>query len=163
MEVMLAERPDQRALREHLERGDFELGAHLGHWRMIRTDWPAVLIEISAASRAGAPDRYAFRFDCGGYPQMPVTGRLWDIESNGPLPVRAWPSGRSRVVAVFRPDWKDGACLYLPCDRLSIEGHDNWRHEHSAQIWKPERGLVGYLDAVRELLNSSDYTGVRGG
>ena len=31
------------------------------------------------------------------------------------------------VSAVFRPDWKHGQCLYLPCDRMSIEGHDNWR------------------------------------
>lgn len=163
MDVLQAERPDERALREHLERGDFALSSHLGRWRLERVAWPFVLLEVSAAARAGAPARYGFRFDCQGYPQAAATARLWDIEQDSPLPVPCWPTGRSRVTAVFRPDWKDGACLYVPCDRLTIEGHDSWRHEHPAQIWRPERALVGYLEVIHELLNSSDYMGVRGG
>jgi hypothetical protein len=163
MEVIEVERPDHRALREHLSAGEFLLAAHLGRWRVVKLEWPHLTIEVEASPRGGAPSCYGLRFACQGYPQQAVTGRLWDLEADAPLPAAHWPKGRSRVAAVFRPDWKDGACLYLPCDRLSMEGHANWPSEYPAQLWRPERGIIGYLEAVYELLQSNDYEGIRGG
>ena len=58
---------------------------------------------------------------------------------------------------MFRPDWKGGTALYLPCDRESIAGHDNWRHEMPSKIWRPSAGIVQYLELVHELLNCADY------
>lgn len=101
------------------------------------------------------------RFECTGYPNG-VTGRLWDMEANAPLPVGRWPGGKSRVPAVFRPEWKGGSCLYLPCDRVTIEGHENWRTQHPSMCWSRSRGILSYLEVVSELLNSNDYTGLRG-
>jgi hypothetical protein len=91
-----------------------------------------------------------------------VTARPWDLAANAPLPGNRWPTGRSIVPSVFRPGWKSGECLYLPCDRLSIEGHDQWRNEHPSRLWKPERGITCYVEQVYELLNQSDYTGAAG-
>ncbi|MGA2795357.1 MAG: hypothetical protein ABSE69_17895, partial [Roseiarcus sp.] len=59
------------------------------------------------------------------------------------------------------PNWKNGACLYLPCDRQSIEGHANWCQEHPSLIWDPAIGVVHYLRVVHDLLNSGDYGGRR--
>ena len=59
--------------------------------------------------------------------------------------------------AVFRTDWKNGTALYLPCDRESFVGHDNWRHEMPSKIWRPGDGIVQYLELVHELLQSRDY------
>ena len=64
--------------------------------------------------------------------------------------------------SVFRPTWKQGQCLYLPCDRMSIEGHDQWRSQHPSRLWQPARGIICYLEQIYELLNQSDYTGVSG-
>ena len=72
-----------------------------------------------------------------------------------------WPYGRVIVPSVFRPEWRQGLCLYLPCDRLSFEGHVNWSNEHPARLWNPERGIVCYLEQLYELLTSKDYTGTR--
>ncbi len=163
MDSSLAIPPDQRAFLDDVAAGAFQLGAHLGRWRLVDQSWPIVIAEVAAAARPGAPGGYGFRFDCSGYPQSPPTARPWDATANEPLPFGRWPGGRVRVPAAFRPDWKYGSCLYLPCDRLSIEGHINWRQEHPAQIWRPDRGLVLYLETLHELLNSNDYTGVRGG
>ena len=162
MDVIEVERPDHRALREHLSAGAFLLASHLGRWRVIKLEWPYLTVEVEASPRTGAPSHYGLRLLCQGYPQQAVTGRLWDLESDAPLPAARWPKGRSRVAAVFRPDWKDGACLYLPCDRVSMEGHANWPSEYPAQLWRPERGIIGYLEAVHELLQSNDYEGIRG-
>lgn len=155
--------PDESALTIDLQSGAFALGFHYGRWRLHALKWPHLIIEVAAAQRARSPDWVALRFDCTGYPQDPPTAQPWDTATNAPLAFPKWPSGKSRVPAVFRPDWKSGTCLYLPCDRESITGHDNWRQEHPDLIWRPAFGLVQYLSAVHELLNSDDYTGVRNG
>lgn len=153
--------PDERAFRADVAAGPFQLGAFLGRWHLGTIDWPIVFVAVSAAERPGAPREWWFRFDCAGYPQQAPTARLWDAEAN--RPPQRWPGGRSRVPAVFRPDWKDGTCLYLPCDRTSIAGHENWRTDHPALMWSPPRGIAMYLEELHALLNSSDYTGVRNG
>ncbi len=118
---------------------------------------------VVAAVREGSPNEYWFSFDCSGYSQEAPTARPWDPEANQPLPFPRWPGGASRVPAVFRPEWKDGTCLYLPCDRVSAAGHENWRTEYPALQWSMSRGIVLDLDELHSLLNSSDYKGVRGG
>src|SRR5690606_209793 len=107
-----------------------------------------VLVAVAAAERESAPTEYVFRFDCEDYPQSPPTARPWDSAVDQPLAAAQWPGGTSRVPAVFRPDWKEGCCLYLPCDRIAAQGHDNWVNEHPSLQWSPQRGIVLYLNEV---------------
>jgi hypothetical protein len=149
--------PDERALRLHLESGRFRSGAAAGRWRFIALDFPHVVVSVRA--RDGID--YVFRFQCGDYPRTPATAQPWDVDRNGPLSEGQWPKGQSRVALAFNPGWKGGACLYLPCDRQSIEGHDHWRNDHPALLWDSEKGLCKYLGIIHQLLNSSDYGGRR--
>lgn len=153
--------PDARVLFAHLDEGPFMSGADRGYWRSILVMWPHVLIAVSAAPRPNSPQEYVLRFDCSNYPQAAPTARPWDVERNAPLTPARWPTGRDRVAKVFRPDWKGGECLYLPCDRIALEGHDAWHKQHPHLIWTAASDITLYLGAVHELLNSSDYTGVR--
>lgn len=145
--------PDEKALRADVESGRFLAGEARGRWRLISIAWPYVQIGITAK------DHYEFvlRFDCAGYPQSPPTAGLWDGTRNTALAVAEWPKGGGRIAAVFNPNWKAGVALYLPCDRMAIEGHDNWRHEHPAKIWNPTKGITQYVEIVHELLQSRDY------
>lgn len=154
--------PDQFMLQQDLAAPEFRCGEFDGRWRHVTTKWPHAVIAVAAAERAGAPPEYAFRFECSGYRNTPVTAQPWSIPDGAPLPPNKWPMGRSLVPAVFRPDWKDGSCLYLPCDRISIDGHNNWAHEHPSRLWQASRGILCYLEQIYDLLNQSDYTGVRG-
>lgn len=149
--------PDERMLRLHLESGRFRSGAAAGWWRLVSLGWPYLIVGITA--RDGI--EYGFRFHCADYPHKAVTAQPWDIEKNAPLPGNLWPTGRARVPRAFNPGWKNGTCLYLPCDRQAIEGHDNWKHEHPALLWEPQKGICKYLGIIHELLNSSDYGGRR--
>jgi hypothetical protein len=97
-----------------------------------------------------------------GYRPNPVTAQPWNLKDHTALPGAQWPTGRSIVPSVFRPEWKQGHCLYLPCDRMSIEGHDNWRNEHPSRLWQPARGIICYLEQLHELFYQSDYSGVVG-
>lgn len=160
-EIDELERPDRRALREHLEGPDFLLGEHRGRWKLLSVNWPHATIEVSAAERGDSPRAYALRFECSGYPSQAVTAGLWDEAANAPLAHNLWPHGSDRFMAVFRVEWKSGLCLYLPCDRQSFEGHPQWLTDHPAQVWDPAKGIVLYLEAVHELLNSSSYHGKR--
>ena len=160
----MSERPmgvDEQVFRSHLAEGPFQSGCDRGRWRRLDLEWPLVLIAIQSAERNGGPAEYVLRFECTNYPQRPPTAQLWDVAKGAPLSPDRWPNGTNRVPLAFNPDWKSGQCLYLPCDRLSIEGHEAWRTQHPEMIWSPEGDITQYLRIVHELLNSSDYSGPR--
>ncbi len=146
--------PDERALCADLEEPVFLLAEWEGRWRLVAIDWPYVLVTV----RARDAWEFCFRFNCQNYPSSPPTGGPWDIDRNSILPFDQWPRGKGgRVSAVFRTDWKNGTALYLPCDRVSFEGHANWRNEMPSKIWRPDDGLTQYLELIYDLLNCGDY------
>ena len=148
-------RPDEVALRRDLEAGRFLIGAATGRWRLISFAFPHVVVGVRAADDS----EFALRFECSGYPRVPATAQPWNAETNQPLDRGMWPRGHSRIPLAFNPDWKNGTCLYLPCDRHSIEGHDGWRAQHPALLWDPAKGICKYLGIVHQLLNASEYGG----
>jgi hypothetical protein len=154
--------PDEKVFRAHLEQGLFQSGVDRGRWQLVSVNWPYSIITVSAAERATAPSEYAFRFELGNYPTAAPTAQPWNDSSNIPLERQRWPGGRGRIQYAFNPDWKSGSCLYLPCDRHAIEGHDPWRAQHPEMIWDPKGDITQYLKIIHDLLNSEDYTGIRG-
>jgi len=146
--------PDERALEADLAKPSFRLGQLEGRWCLIRTNWPHTQIAI----RAKDDREFTLRFECSGYPQTPPTAGPWDTEKQSILAFDQWPKSRGgRVGAVFNSGWKAGTALYLPCDREGIAGHENWRNEMPSKIWRPEDGIIQYLELVHELLHSRDY------
>lgn len=146
--------PDARAFEADVVKATFRLGQAEGRWRLLSVSWPFALISV----RAKDGRQYILRFNCAGYPQAPPTAGPWDPDSQAILAFERWPRGSGgRVTAVFRTEWKNGSALYLPCDRESVAGHDNWRTEMPSKIWRPSDGIVQYLELVYELLNSRDY------
>jgi hypothetical protein len=160
---MNAPNPPDRALLElNLASAEYRCGSIEGRWRRVTTEWPFVVFAVAAPERRNAPAEFGFRFECSEYRQVAPTAQPWDLKCDRPLPVSQWPTGRSIVPSVFRPTWKQGTCLYVPCDRVAMEGHDQWRNQHPARLWQPTRGIVCYLEQIYELLNQSDYSGVVG-
>jgi hypothetical protein len=144
-------RDGKAELEAHLRSGRFLAGAAKGRWRLVDFQWPIVLTEVGA--RDGR--RFTLRFDCTGYPDHAPTATLWDTVAQRQLSADRWPRG-GRVSQVFNPGWKGGSALYIPCDRQSIEGHSGWFSEHPWLIWKPESGLLQYIEAVYETLHSHE-------
>lgn len=157
----IAVSPDRLLLDQDLAAPEFRCGEVEGRWRHVATDWPYVIIAVAAEAREVGPEEYAFRFECSGYRQTPVTAQPWDVAANSPLAFDRWPTGKTIIPSIFRPDWKLGVCLYLPCDRLSIEGHDAWRNDHPSRLWQPGRGIICYLEQLYDLFHQSDYSGAR--
>lgn len=152
--------PDERVFREHLAGGAFRLGVASGAWRCVSISWPIADIAIAAAARERSPEEYHFRFNLSGYPSQAPTARLWDPKTDGPLAFAEWPTGGIRFKKVFRTDWQGGSCLYLPCDRISMQGHCDWPSAYPAQWWTPKCDITHYLRIVSELLTSVVYTGI---
>jgi hypothetical protein len=148
--------PDERALQADLAKPSFRLGEAEKRWSLIKLEWPYLFVAVTASDGQS----FALRFNCSGYPATPPTAGPWDMTRNAVLAAGLWPRSRSggRVAAVFNPSWKDGTALYLPCDRVSLAGHDNWLREMPSKIWRPSVGIVHYLELVHELLNSRDYS-----
>lgn len=153
--------PDERVFREHLEAGPFQSGVDRERWRLISVNWSYAVIAVSAAPRPDAPNEFCFRFELSNYPSLPPTAQPWNVETNAALEFSKWATGEGRVQLAFNPSWKNGICLYLPCDRQSIEGHDAWHYQHPEMIWSPAGDITQYLKIVYDLLNSKDYTGIR--
>ena len=147
--------PEEEVFHAHLAAGRFRSGAAAGRWRLISLSWPYAVFGVCSADGV----EYGLRFECSDYPRTPVTGCPWDIERDTPLAFDKWPTGRERVPLAFNTGWKNGSCLYLPCDRQSIEGHMTWYQEHPSLIWDHTLGIVHYLRVVHDLLNSDDYRG----
>lgn len=144
--------PTNDELVKHLNSGRFLAGVSKGRWRLVDTQQlPIVFIEIGA----GDGRKFVLRFECTGYPETPPTATVWDLTTDKQLSANNWPSG-GRVSQVFNPSWKGGSALYIPCDRQSIEGHPNWHAEYSWLIWRPEKGLLQYIEAICEVLNSHE-------
>jgi hypothetical protein len=141
----------------HLGSGRFRSGVAAKRWRHVSTDWPFAIFGVTAADGL----EYGLRFDLTGYPRTEATARLWDLRANAQLQFANWPAGQNRIPLAFNPGWKDGACLYLPCDRMSLDGHPNWLHEHPSLLWDATTGFIQYLRIVHDLLNSGDYGGRR--
>ena len=145
--------PDERAFRADVAKPNFRLGQLEGRWRLIEVNWPQAWIGVAAKDGR----EYALRFNAADYPQTPPTACPWDLGRQAILAFDQWPKGGGRVGAVFNPGWKGGTALYLPCDREAIAGHDHWRTDMPSKIWKPDEGIVQYLELVHDLLHSRDY------
>ena len=147
------EAPDSNALRRFFDGTRFRSGGCRGRWKLHSLNFPYAVVEIRC------PDGrwLALRFECTGYPNALPTAMPWHIPTDSALAHRLWPRGATRISAVFRPDWKNGTALYIPCDRVSIDGHGQWAQDHPEMMWDPVRGLLVYLEAVQATLNSSDF------
>lgn len=142
----------ERALRDHLERPDFQLAVLMGRWRVVRIQWPHV--DFAVTARDGTA--WGFRFLLDGYPGQLPNARPINFETGQPLPAEGWPKGVGRVSAVFNPNWNQNA-LYLPCDRLALPGHSNWVSTLPELLWQPAKGIIHYLEIIHELLSSRSY------
>lgn len=145
---------DHAKLIAHLEEAPFLMGAINGRWRLRAIEWPAMFVDI----RARDGRAYTLRLDCSGYPQAP-TGAFWDVARAAWLPAGNWPRAGSRFGAALRSDWQGGTALYIPCDRNSISGHEQWLQLHPAWAWDAKVGISRYLHVVWTMLNGEDYVG----
>ena len=150
----------ERLFRDDVAGACFCAGADRGYWRLRSIAWPHAVVEVAPAESPLGPKWFALLFDLAGYPEAP-TARFWDVEADGPLRPDRWPAGGDRITRAFNPGWRQDA-LYLPVDRLALEGHDGWRVQHAAYIWDSGRDITQYLRLVHELLNDGSYCGVRG-
>ena len=135
--------PEHVALLAHLDEAPFLMGAMNGRWQLRSIAWPIAFFDVRA--RDGRD--YTLRLDCTGYPQAP-TGAFWDVQASTWLPGPRWPRAGSRFGSALRSDWQGGTALYVPCDRGSLPGHEQWLQLHPAWAWDPKIGISRYLNVV---------------
>ncbi len=85
------------------------------------------------------------------------TGAFWDAQRNVGSRRIGGARGGDRFGAALRSDWQGGTALYIPCDRRSIAGHEQWLQLHPAWAWDPSVGVARYLEVVWTMLNGDDY------
>jgi hypothetical protein len=144
--------PEHAKLLADLEGSSFLLGATNDRWGLRSIVWPYLFVDVYARDARG----YTLRLDCSGYPQAP-SGSFWDVAHSRWLPAVKWPRTGARFGKALCTDWQGGTALYIPCDRASIAGHDQWISLYPAWIWDPKVGISRYLEVVWVVLNGDDY------
>lgn len=144
--------------REHLESVNFQLGEASGYWKLASSldNWPSVDVWIKCSTSYVESGRLTLRFDLQGYPSKAPTAVPWDTDAQAQLKHSEWPSGRSKVDAVFKHAWNGGQSLYAPCDRLAQQGHQPWATQHKKWWWTPDKEITTYLSFVHQLLEGFD-------
>ena len=145
--------PDEQSLHADLASARFLSGEDRNRWQLKKLDWPYLYVNVTA--RDGR--EFTLRLNCNGFPTTPPTGTFCDLSTNSRLTFDRWPQGGERIQLAFKPGWKNGDALYIPCDRESVVGHDGWASQYPQLIWKPTKGISHYLEVVYELLQSRDY------
>lgn len=148
--------PELSLFRTHLEEAPFTAGVDGGRWALVQgedlSQWHHCRIELRCDSRFSAEGRVVLRFNLAGYSAKAPTAQPWDAEKNTPLPTARWPKGSAHLNAIFNPNWKTTA-LYMPCDRMAMEGHDGWKQVFPQWWWTPKHTITHYLTFVsRHLL-----------
>ncbi len=151
--------PDERTFRDHLLGAAYRAGVEEGLWWLLGISWPHAWIAVRAAARVGAPDAFTLRFELSGYPAQAPTATPWDVAANTQAGQAARPKG-GRAERAFRTDWESGSALYVPCDRVALAGHPNWRDEHRSWAWDPTKDITLCLRLLSEMLMSDEYAGV---
>ena len=145
--------PDEMQLRADLESARFLSGEDRGRWEFKKLEWPHLYVSVTARDNR----KFTLRLNCSGYPTQAPTGTFWNLAMGARLPFNEWPTGGVRVSLAFKPTWKDGNALYIPCDRESFAGHDAWVAQYPQLVWNPTKGITHYLEVVHDLLQSRDY------
>ncbi|MDE2599057.1 MAG: hypothetical protein KGL40_05490 [Rhodocyclaceae bacterium] len=145
--------PDEQSLRADLLSARFLSGEDRGRWQLRKLEWPYLYVDVVARNGIGL----TLRLNCSGFPHTAPTGTFWDLSANAKLAFDKWPRSSQRLQMAFRPEWKGGEALYIPCDRESMAGHDAWVAQYPQLIWNPAKGICHYLEVVHELLQSRDY------
>jgi hypothetical protein len=144
--------PARRRLERDIQSADFDSGARAGLWRLVALQWPRLIVAVTA----GDSHQLGMQIAVDGYAGLAPGGKLWDLESDTPLPFSRWPVG-GYTAQVFRRDWPnaDSPAPYMACDRAGLAGHPGWATEHPARAWHPGRTIAFYLRQIHHELRAA--------
>jgi len=147
--------PAAAALQLDLASPELLAAADDGRFGVVSWQFPVVIAWIAIGTA-----RVGLRLDCVGYPTEAPAGQLWDLQTNGALPLDRWPQG-ARAGQVFRPDWSpsNGGAPYLACDRVALRGHPDWARALGTKAWDPQKTVFDYLEQVSAALRGATVPG----
>lgn len=150
----------QKRLNADLAADAVQVGVALGQWKILRSEFPYVLVSFSTSRQTHLSGSVVVRFDCTDYPDRPATACAWNIDGDTPLSPDQRPRG-GRATMTFRSDWEGGRALYLPCDRMAIDSHPDWANQYPHDLWDSTKGIAEYFQLVSTILTEADDAFVR--
>lgn len=142
--------PDQALIARDLDAPRLIAGVEIGKWRIIRHEFPNLIVSVGAEVGVGRPPIcLTFRCQCDDYPGQAPYVELWDdVERARPRP----PTLTSPGVADALKDWgryPDGG-VYRPWQRAAAL-HNNWAAMRPDEAWHPGRTILYVLCKLHEL------------
>lgn len=148
--------PDEALFQAHIKETAFQSGVDRGRWGFANSEppvkWPHKLLWVESDKRFASSGRVILRFTLDGYPNSAPTAAPWDLDKRKILSPNEWPKGEGNVSKVFNPGWNSTA-LYAPCDRVAMQGHDQWKTTLACWWWNADKTIAMYLEFVHRCLN----------
>ncbi len=146
----MIEDPSYLRIAGELSGEDFLAGVKNGRWRIGRFAFPLLDMTIMATEPDGASVEYTPHFELSNYPAQAPMVRIWDADTDGPLPRERRPQGNPKVALAFQ-QWGDDT-VYRPWDRHTGPHNANASNlPHLA--WHPGRNLLFILEDLHGILN----------
>lgn len=143
--------PDQALLARDLDAPRVVAGIRAGKWRIIRHEFPNLVVLVGAETGEGRPAVcLTFRCQCDGYPGQTPYVELWD-EVRRARP--ALPALVSPGVADALKDWGayPGGGVYRAWQRAAAT-HNGWAALRPDEAWHAGRTILYVLCKLHELV-----------
>lgn len=144
--------PSSDLFQEHLNSAEYQSGEIEGRWGVITNEngprWPVFIFWVTSTTG----EKFNFKFDFSGYPNLAPTSIIWDNATSTPLAVAKRPHQTKRQQQAFKHWGRQSN--YLPCDRVAITGHSGWAQQHPSLIWNNQTDtFLKYLNELYQILN----------
>jgi hypothetical protein len=145
--------PAEAAVDADLSSARFRAGVARRNWRVLRYEFPVLVVAVAAVETDGSRAEYAFHFELGGYPAMAPQAAIWDLGAETVLAVNRRPKGSPRIAAAFQ-SWGPPDTVYRPWERIS-GAHGDWVRRYPDLAWHAKRDLAFALEDLHGILTSN--------
>jgi hypothetical protein len=141
---------DQKLLQRDLNSPRVLAGIRRGKWRIVRCDFPDLIVQVNVSVALGPDVAFMFHCLCDDYPGIAPYVEIWDDVA------RQRPSGLSIVSPGVQDAFKDwgkfpSGGIYRAWQRAAAD-HGNWAMLRPDEAWNRNRTIVFVLERLYELV-----------
>ena len=144
---------DQLTLEAHLRKTSFLVGVEEGRWRVLRYEWPYLVVRAFGRGPLGTVHAMDFRLECLGYSAIGPFAETWDdaagvrppCPGDGAAPpsivdaLKQWNETGTGYGGIYRP-WQRGAAA-----------HNDWANKRPDLAWHSRRDLTFIMEQLYAL------------
>ena len=145
----------QRSLEAHLNSVRFQAGVEEGRWKVLRYDFPILVVELTAVDFfSGQTASFSFQLLCDNFPAVGPFIQHWDHATRcRPTPPTDSSPGVVDALKTWTRDGTNGEYggIYRAWQRYAAL-HNGWAAKRPDEVWRRDRHLTFILEHLYGLV-----------